>query len=104
MLASLRAQAQTLYIGQLACRPLGTNILLPVQPLFVVQGPVPTKRQNIGTALKLFGLSSVEVVRGEHYDSKALIAAGGNTIVVAFRGTASKSAALADLQVGCLPA
>jgi hypothetical protein len=83
---------------------VGTDILLPVQPLIVVQGPVPTKRQNIGTALKLFGLSSVEVVRGEHYDSKALIAAGGNTIVVAFRGTASKSAALADLQVGSLPA
>ena len=63
---------------------------------------MPTKRQNIGTALQLFGLSSVEVVRGEQYDSKALIAAGGSTIVVAFRGTASKSAALADLQVGRL--
>lgn len=88
----------------MAGHPVGTNILPPVQARFVVQGPVPTKRQNIGTALQLFGLSSVEVVRGQQYDSKALIAAGGSTIVVAFRGTASKSAALADLQVGRLPA
>jgi hypothetical protein len=71
--------------------------------LLMMQGPVPTKHLNMGTALKLFGLSSIEVVRGKQYDSKALIAAGGNTIVVAFRGTASTSAALADLQVSvCL--
>jgi hypothetical protein len=70
--------------------------------MLVMQGPVHTKHIKAETALQLFGLSCVEVVRCQQYDAKALIAAGGNTIVIAFRGTATTSAALADLQVHIL--
>lgn len=57
---------------------------------------------RMGTALQLFGLSSLEIMREATHDTKLLLGSGPGVIVLSFRGTSSAAAAWADLQV-CLP-
>ena len=54
---------------------------------------------GLGGALELFGLEAVEVFREPGQDMKVLVGWGGDAIVVAFRGTASFSNVLNDIQV-----
>lgn len=65
-----------------------------------MQGASPGPRLSIDTATRLLGMSdpTVEVLRGRQFDTKAVIAASGATIMVAFRGTDSLPAVCADLQ------
>ena len=51
-------------------------------------------------ALGLYGLDAATVFREPVEDSKALVAWGADTIVIAFRGTASFQNMLNDIQVG----
>ena len=53
---------------------------------------------GLGGALEVFGLRDVEVFREAGQDMKVLVGWGGDTIVVAFRGTASFANVLNDIQ------
>ena len=53
---------------------------------------------TLGTAMALYGLEHSELFWEKALDTKLLLAWNAHTIVVAFRGTASLSNALADLQ------
>lgn len=56
---------------------------------------------SLETAMALYGLEHSELFWEKALDTKLLMAWNRNTIVMAFRGTASFANALADLQV-CL--
>ena len=69
------------------------------QPHVWLQGNEAKVDVGLGGALELFGLTAVEVFREAGQDMKVLIGWGGDTIVVAFRGTASFANVLNDIQV-----
>ena len=54
---------------------------------------------DIDTALSLYKLTSSQSFFEMKQDNRCLVGWGNNTVVVAFRGTASLKNALADLQV-----
>lgn len=56
---------------------------------------------SLETALGLYGLEHSELFWEKALDTKLLLAWNRDTIVIAFRGTASLANALADLQVMC---
>lgn len=58
-----------------------------------------SRRFSIETALGLFGLDKYELMWEKAHDTKVLLAWGNNTVLVSFRGSASLTNALADVQV-----
>ena len=64
----------------------------------VLQGNEAKVDVGLGGALDVFGLKAVEVFREAGQDMKVLIGWGGDTVVVAFRGTASFANVLNDIQ------
>ena len=54
---------------------------------------------NLPFALQLYGLHSAELIWEKQTDIKALLAWGGNTIMVAFKGTSSMENAMTDINV-----
>ena len=56
---------------------------------------------NVDTALSLYKLNRSQSFWETKQDTRCLVGWGNNTVVVAFRGTASMKNALADLQVPC---
>ena len=69
----------------------------------LMQGDEAKVDVGLGGALALFGLKAVEIFREPGQDMKVLVGWGGDTIVVAFRGTASFSNVLNDIQVPAEP-
>lgn len=55
---------------------------------------------NLETAMGLYGLQEFELLWERASDTKALMAWNQDTLVLAFRGTASMANVLSDLQVG----
>jgi len=53
------------------------------------------------TAMKLYNLEQLEVIRDAVTSTKCLLAWGQDTIVVAFRGTANRQNAAHDIKVTC---
>lgn len=53
------------------------------------------------TAMKLYNLEQVEVIRDPLTSTKCLVAWGPDTILVAFRGTANRQNAALDVKVTC---
>ena len=54
------------------------------------------------TAMQLYNLEQVEVIRDPLTSTKCLVAWGPDTIVVAFRGTANRQNAALDIKVACI--
>ncbi len=52
------------------------------------------------TAMQLYNLEHLELVRDPLTSTKCLVAWGQDTVLVAFRGTANKQNAIHDLKVG----
>ena len=61
-----------------------------------MQGPAVPKE----TAMQLYNLEHLELVRDPLTNTKCLVAWGQDTVLVAFRGTANKQNAIHDLKVG----
>jgi hypothetical protein len=72
--------------------------LLTFETRALAQG-APAPLETPEYALSLFGLDNLEALHEEANDTRALVAWGGRTVVVAFRGTASRSNILTDLKV-----
>lgn len=53
------------------------------------------------TALSLYDLENFEMLWDKTHDTKAILGWSSDTVVIAFRGTASISNVLADLQARC---
>ena len=53
------------------------------------------------TAMKLYNLEHLELIRDPLTSTKCLVAWGQDTIVVAFRGTANRQNAAHDMKVHC---
>ena len=64
-----------------------------------LQGSVADVDVRLGSALDLFGLEALQVFREPGQDTKVLVGWGADTVVVAFRGTASFANVLNDIQV-----
>lgn len=62
-------------------------------------GEIPNSPFTPSTATKLFGLEHFDIVWEKKTNAKAVIGWNASTVVVAFRGTASVSNLLSDLQV-----
>lgn len=62
-------------------------------------GEIPDSPFTPSTATKLFGLEHFDIVWEKKTNAKAVIGWNSSTVVVAFRGTASVSNLLSDLQV-----
>ena len=65
----------------------------------ILQGSKADVEVRLGSALDLFGLKALQVFREAGQDTKVLVGWGADTIVVAFRGTASFANVLNDIQV-----
>jgi len=59
---------------------------------------VPKPTVTLEAAMKLYGLTSFELLWEQERDTKALLAWSDDTIVLAFRGTASLRNVIADIQ------
>ena len=59
---------------------------------------VPKPRLSIEDAMQLYGLTSFELLWERERDTKALMAWNEDTLVLAFRGTASLRNVIADIQ------
>ena len=60
---------------------------------------VPKPTVTLEAAMKLYGLTSFELLWEQERDTKALLAWSDDTVVLAFRGTASLRNVIADIQV-----
>ena len=61
---------------------------------------VPDSPFRIEDAMALYGLTDFELIWDRTSDTKALLAWGGDVVVLGFRGTASMTNVLTDLKVG----
>ena len=59
---------------------------------------IEDSKLDLGTAMDLYGLTNSELFWEKSLDTKLLVAWNKNTVVFAFRGTASLSNVLADIQ------
>ncbi len=59
---------------------------------------VPKPQLSIEDAMQLYGLTSFELLWERERDTKALMAWNEDTLVLAFRGTASLRNVIADIQ------
>lgn len=59
----------------------------------------PKPRFRLEDAMGMYGLTDFELLWERASDTKALLAWGADTLVLAFRGTASMTNWMADLQV-----
>ena len=77
--------------------------LEPEADLFTSRLMLPQGREDLqlsqDTAMQLYGLKHLRIVREDKLDTKCLLAWSDDTLVLSFRGTASTRNAISDLQV-----